>query len=141
MATAQATLTQSGISVVAVHVPGGDQGEGDDAHRLLGVVGAVRQGEQGRRADLAPAEAATPGSARRRPGVTRNTSQVPTMATTIAIAGEIRAGQDDLADDAVELGALADPLDAAPAEAGDRSRRSGRRTGRATSWRAGPTAR
>ena len=36
----------------------GDQGERDDAHRLLRVVGAVRQRDHRRRRDLRPAEAA-----------------------------------------------------------------------------------
>ena len=42
---------------VAGQVAGGDERERDDAHRLLGVVGAVRQRDQRGGRDLAPAEA------------------------------------------------------------------------------------
>ena len=66
MATAQAALTQNGMDCVSVQLAVGDQGQGDHAHRLLGVVGAVCQRDQGGRADLAPAEAAGPGAPRER---------------------------------------------------------------------------
>ena len=42
---------------VAGQVAGGDEGERDDTHRLLRVVGAVRQRDERRGGDLAPAEA------------------------------------------------------------------------------------
>ena len=34
----------------------GDERERDDAHRLLRIAGAVGEGDEGRRADLPPAE-------------------------------------------------------------------------------------
>ncbi len=46
--------------MVAVLPAGHDQRERDDAHRLLRVVGAVRERHETRREDLAPAEAVAP---------------------------------------------------------------------------------
>ena len=64
MADAALTLTQNGHARGVGPHARGDEREGHDAHRLLGVVRAVRQGHEGRRPDLAPAKAASAGSAR-----------------------------------------------------------------------------
>ncbi len=115
-------------------VAGGDQGQGDHAHRLLGVVRAVRQRQQRRRADLAPPEAGLLVALRHALGDLEHQSRAD-HGDDDRDGGRKKGREDDLPDHSVELVALADPFDAAPAEAGDRcadqpSEEGVRRTGR-----------
>ena len=57
MAVWAASTTQSGTSAPGRQVPAGDEQGEDDAHRLLGVVGAVAEAEGRGRDELAPSEA------------------------------------------------------------------------------------
>ncbi len=90
-----------------------DERQEDHAHRLLGVVGAVRQRDEGRRTDLADAEALALRVVRDVTG-----DAVDQLGADSGDErrddGREQRGQDDLAHHAA-------PLDAAHADRGDRS--------------------
>lgn len=50
------TQVGAGNCVAEACVPGGDQRKGDDPHRLLRVIGPVREGDERRREQLPPSE-------------------------------------------------------------------------------------
>ena len=71
---------------------GREQGEGDDAHRLLGVVGAVGEGHERRREDLQPAEAAAPSACAATAGRSSRSRASARTRSTKPRSGEVNIG-------------------------------------------------
>lgn len=98
---------------------GADEGEGDDAHRLLRVVRAVGERDEGGGADLAPAEPGFLEALGDACGDLVDEPRADGRHHHRDDGGEER-GHDHLAHDPVEFAAVADPVDTGEAQPGDR---------------------
>ena len=118
IASAHETFTQNGTAPVSVPPPRRQQRKGDHAHGLLGVVRAVRQRHQRCGADLAPTEAAV--------AVAHGDTRAHPVDQPRADGGDDQRDhrrdhrrEQHLADHAVELGSVTDPVDPGEPEGGD----------------------